>query len=433
MRFFVTTLVFLIAILSGFSQQILQFDEALKIAIENNHTIRVAINKQQQSENNATIGNAGMLPKIDLVSNYNTAESKADVNFATGLNQSDLQSKFTNTSTKIEVSYSVFRGLAAITTYQKLKDVVDLSALQTRLNIESTLLQVSNAYYEIARQQMQLEVVKENLGISKERVDRAKSKVAYGAGGKLMLLNAQVDFNTDSITFLELENNLRATKRNLNLILARDIDSEFSVEQNIELNKDIQLENVETKTKANNANLLLAQTNLDISQLDKKLQLSYLMPAVSLSGDYGLSGSTSNTSFVLSSSSLGYSAALSLSWNLFDGGKKRTALQNASIAILNNELAKQQATLTVSKDLANAFDLYSYRVKLLAIQQQNIEVAQLNFERSKELFNQGQLTTAQFREAQLNLNTARVNIHTTQFIIKLSEIELMRLSGDLIN
>ena len=67
------------------------------------------------------------------------------------------------------------------------------------------------------------------------------------------------------------------------------------------------------------------------------------------------------------------------------------------------------------------------------LEEKNLESAELNFKRTQELFNLGQVTTTQFREAQLNLISARNNISSAKYTAKLLEIELMRLSGQLLS
>ena len=69
---------------------------------------------------------------------------------------------------------------------------------------------------------------------------------------------------------------------------------------------------------------------------------------------------------------------------------------------------------------------------ILKVQQQNLNTAELNFRRSKELFELGQLTSTQFREAQLNLIRAKTQIINAKFEAKIFEFQLLKLIGDLV-
>ncbi|MFH1527207.1 MAG: hypothetical protein ABIJ40_15140 [Bacteroidota bacterium] len=60
------------------------------------------------------------------------------------------------------------------------------------------------------------------------------------------------------------------------------------------------------------------------------------------------------------------------------------------------------------------------------------ETAELNFERTNELFNLGKVTLTQFREPQLNLIRSKNNITELKTAIKNLEIELLKLGGILL-
>ena len=58
--------------------------------------------------------------------------------------------------------------------------------------------------------------------------------------------------------------------------------------------------------------------------------------------------------------------------------------------------------------------------------------AQLNFERTRELFQAGQLTGLQFRQAQLDLANAERQAVVAGFDTKVAELALLRASGGLL-
>src|SRR6056297_599260 len=49
---------------------LLTLEQALSIALQNNHDIRIAENDLQKSKNNATPGNVGLFPSLSLQGNY---------------------------------------------------------------------------------------------------------------------------------------------------------------------------------------------------------------------------------------------------------------------------------------------------------------------------------------------------------------------------
>jgi outer membrane protein len=122
----------------------------------------------------------------------------------------------------------------------------------------------------------------------------------------------------------------------------------------------------------------------------------------------------------------------SFSLNLFNGLQNRTKIQNAKIEQKTQKLLREEAQLNLMKDITDAHETYRKALFILQLEKRNLNAAELNFRRTEELFNLGQVTNTQFREAQLNLIRALSNISSAKYTAKLNEIELLRLSGVLI-
>ena len=69
---------------------------------------------------------------------------------------------------------------------------------------------------------------------------------------------------------------------------------------------------------------------------------------------------------------------------------------------------------------------------MLRIQQEAMRAAELNFERTRELYQSGLLTALQFRQAQLDLANAQRQAVVAGFDAKVAELQLLRASGGLL-
>ena len=61
-----------------------------------------------------------------------------------------------------------------------------------------------------------------------------------------------------------------------------------------------------------------------------------------------------------------------------------------------------------------------------------METNRQNFERTKEQQKIGQISSIEYRQAQLNLLNAETNLNTAKFAAKVIEMELLQLSGQLL-
>ena len=83
--------------------------------------------------------------------------------------------------------------------------------------------------------------------------------------------------------------------------------------------------------------------------------------------------------------------------------------------------------------MQNAMALYENLLKIYQIQEQNVFTNENNFERSKEQFQLGSITSIEFRQAQINLLNAQTNKNLAKYDAKLAELQLLQLTGQLLN
>ena len=185
--------------------QPLTLDEAIRQALENNYNIIVARNDETVAGNNVFIGNAGFLPRLNLVGNYQRSVNDVYIEFIQGgpepmapIDRENAQSSQLNGA--VELSYTLFDGLSRIYNYSRLQELQRVANAQTQQTVENTLFQVVSTFLEVARLQEEVDINEEAVAISVEREQRAQSQYLYGGSTKLDVLNAQVDLNTDSVT-----------------------------------------------------------------------------------------------------------------------------------------------------------------------------------------------------------------------------------------
>jgi outer membrane protein TolC len=410
---------------------VLSFRNAITTALRSNPQVIVARNNTQMAENKAHIGNAGLLPSVNLTgsSDYTNTDHPGSQGNNTTLSSSDVVS---STSAQISASYTLFDGLANISRYQLLTSESRQSELEARDQIENILINVSNAYYGAASALENLRIAQHLLSISRERLERAKQKALFGQGGTIDVLAAQVDFNSDTVTVVNAKFNWEEAKRNLNLLLDRDISTPFTVEEGVTFAELESMNAMLQKAYQSNASYRFTVEALEQARLSKNIATSAYLPRLDLSTSYGYSQTADEFKLSLNDPTRSWGARATLSFNIFDGFQRLTDNKNASIRVRNQELLQQQARRELERKLSNAFESYRNSRIVLDLERRNLSSARVNFQRTKELFSLGQVTSIRFREAQLNLIQAETNLSTARYNAKLDEIELMRITGNLV-
>ncbi|MFD2186676.1 TolC family protein [Aquimarina celericrescens] len=433
-RNYMQTLIFFLFLTSGVVAQKLTKQEAIRLTLENNFGILIATNDIQIASNNKNILNSGYLPNVtgDAAAVYNRDNIEAQ--FANGETNILNGAESDRYNAAVNLNYTLFDGLGRWYNYKRLKEQYNLTELQARETIENTILQLFTVYFEIARLTENVAILKETLQISEERITRSNYQFEYGQNTKLDVLNAQVDVANDSINLINTKQLLVNTKRDLNLIVNNDLTKTFEVDTTINFVNRLQIDGFLEKSFENNVRILRNQSNIKINEYDLKVSKSGYLPTIGLTGTYGWNKNNNNAAaFLATLTSDGLSASVNLSWNLFDGGRTITEIKNAKIALETQEIQQEQLEQEVKRDIANALGNYENRLKVYEIQQQNVVTNQNNFERSKERFNLGQITSIEFRQAQINLIQAQTNKTLAKYDAKLAELQLLQLTGQLLN
>ena len=405
------------------AQDVLTFREAVQLALEHNHQIQAARNTAEIAHNQVNIGNADLLPRVSLVSSVSYLDSEAPGNVTT---------ENTTTSANAQLSYTLFDGFGNIYRFKRLQSAGQAGDLQARMQIENMLYQVSSAYYNYALAFENDKISRDLVQISRQRLDRAKNKAKFGQANTIEILSAQVDFNADSVDALRSELELNQARRNLNLLLNREIKNPMQVETEVAFLPEKEYNELYQSALSKNASYLLEVNRLQQEYYGLKIARSASLPSVDLTGSYGYSQVGNGRNVLLDDPVKTLRAGVTVSFNLFNGFQTRIDRQNAVLYYRNQELYKDEALLTLQTDIADAYESFSNSRKVLELEQSSLEAADLNFTRTQELFNLGQVTTTQFREAQLNLFKARYGISSAKYSAKLNEINLLRISGNLV-
>jgi outer membrane protein len=438
--------------------KLLSKEEAVIKALENNFGIQVARNQVEIAENNSGLLNSGFLPTLTGNAGANYQRDDSTFEFpgqflrdpATGQTLLDTsgnpvpradaglyKAEAQRYNAGLTANYTLFDGLGRFYNFKRLKEQYQLSSLQARETIENTMIQMFSVYFEIARLTENKNVQQQALEISNQRIKRSEYAFEYGQSTKLDILNAEVDVTNDSINLLNTNQQLANAKRDLNVVLNQDLNEDYKVDTLIAFIPKLKLNEFMAESNLNNVAILQTERNLAINAYDIKVNASGYLPIVDLNGSYGwnLNQNAASAFFpgvnVNNNRSFGLGARLT--WNLFDGGGTMVRVKNAKITYKNQELLKKQVAMEVNRDIQNAMAIYENRLNIFKIQEKNVVTNQNNFERSKEQFQLGRITSIEFRQAQINLLNAQTNKNLAKYDAKLAELQLLQLTGQLLN
>lgn len=412
------------------AQQYYTLKSCLETGLEKNYSIRMVRNEEQVSKNNATPGNAGYLPTLDLSAGYsgnvNDTETEAR---ATG-EKTKTTGVFDQTlNAGLNLNWTIFDGFRIQASYARLKELEKQGETQTRIAIEDFIAELTAEYYNYIQQQIRLDNFRYAMSLSRERLRIVEERYIVGNFSRLDLQQARVDYNADRAQHMKQQEAVQSSRIRLNELMDNKISQRIMVSDSIiDLNTLLSYDDLWQSTLNNNAALLKAEQNKTLAALDMKAVKSRNYPYLRLNAGYGYTLNKYEISANSRRDNLGFNFGVTMGFNLFDGNRRRE-IKNARIAIENAQLQQANLRHSLEADLSNLWQAYQNNIEMLKLERENLRAAIENHEIASERYMLGNLSGIEMREAQKSLLDAEERILTAEYDTKMCEISLLQLSG----
>jgi len=428
-------LIFLIFGFLSFSKahsQLLSLEESISIALENNYSINISKSRAEIINNNVSYGNAGFLPFLDLSGRLNKSSETVQQEYLDGRTVNRDWASSDLTSAQIELNWTIFDGMKMFSTYDKLGLMSEMSLNELKAQVELTVSEVIVQYQRVILQNKVIDVANENVSISEERLRIMAEKFDLGSSSKMDKLQAEVDLNADLAYLYEQENILSNLKIRFNELLNRSKTAEFEPEGEISFDSEIMIDDLLETLTNDNVYLHTARMSQEINKLEIEEIRSEYYPRLSIFSNYRYSKSESESGFLTSNRLNGYSYGLNLSMNLYNGNNTQRRIENLKLESKIKELEYNQIESEIQSVLMQTYNDYVKNIRLVELEVNNLDVSQENLAIAVEQLKLGVLSPIELREAQRSYVAAQSRLLNAQFLAKFQEIELNRLSGNLI-
>lgn len=411
--------------------QVYTLKSCLEKGLLNNYSLRIARNEEQVSRNNAIPANAGYLPTLNLSAGYSGSLDNTETEArSTGITTREKGIFDQTLDAGINLSYTLFDGFNITANYQKLKELERQGETNTRIAIEDLIAQIAAEYYNYVQQKIRLKNFRYAVSLSKERLRIVEERYHIGNFSRLDYQQAKVDFNADSSLYMKQQELLHTSRIRLNELMANpDVDEAFFVNDSlIAINSVLDFDELWNATLSVNASLLRAEQNNTLARLDYKKVCSRDYPYLRMNAGYGYTLNKYDIAANSRRSNLGLNFGLTVGFNLFDGNRRRER-RNASIAVQNARLEREQLEQSLRADLSNLWQAYRNNLQMLNLERQNLVTARANHEIAMERYMLGNLSGIEMREAQKSLLDAEERLLSVEYDTKLCEISLLQISG----
>ena len=432
-RYFIALILTLGLISNVAAQKALSLKECLELGLQQNYDLLIVRNKQQIADNNASLANAGMLPTLDLSAGYSGSIDQTHTTTRQGESLTNNGAYDQAMDVGVSLGWTIFDGFRLSTSYKKLQELKTLGLLQTRLEVEDFVANLTAEYYNLIQQTLRLKNYRYAVALSRERLRITEARYRIGDFSRLDWLQARVDFNADSSQYMTQQELVSASRIRINELLANSDVTErcYARDSVIDVNSSLSWEQLKEDMAELNSELLISNRNKSLTQLELKAVKSRNYPYLKLSAGYGYNRNIYGAGDTKVRGAIGPNVGLRMGFTIFDGNRRREQ-QNARIEIENATYSHQQLEQSLLADLATFWQAYTNNLEVIKLEEQNLVAAKENYEIAMERYLLGDLPGIEMREAQKSLLDAEERILTAEYNTKLCEISLMQISGNIL-
>ena len=206
------------------AQDNLSLIKAIKIGLKKNYDVQISAKKNKINQINNNWASAGALPSVNLMAKKEEILSDQSNN-PTSFMPYKLRSNNINGNTN--VSWTLFNGFAISANKLKLKNLEKISDNAATQTIENTIQAIILQYYNCVLQKERVELLRKVVNLAKNRLKYQQIKYDIGSTSKMELLQIENAMLTDSSNLIFQNLNYTNSVKNLNIILAEDVNKEW--------------------------------------------------------------------------------------------------------------------------------------------------------------------------------------------------------------
>lgn len=425
----------------------LTLQDCIKIALENNSTLRVAQKQEQIAGTNVTSATSAWLPSINTSfssGRYFQGARRVKTDVPIGFDESTGQFLYkqleifqasterNSHSARVSLNQNIFdfgQTLYSIKSNKALAQASEQNVVSTR---QAVIYNVKRAYYELLKAIRLERVYQEAVDLAQEEVNRAQTMMDIGISSQAEVFQAKVSFGNARTSLITQKNAVDIAVAQLNNALGRNPSTPVAVKEDPSepVFPAISFDEAVKTAIQNNSELKALNLQAKSSQYALRMAQSRFMPVIGANVTY--SRNNDDISRVYTSkldedftASLGIGMDLNIFNGFADKANSQRARLNHQVDLEN--LAERKRTLTA--EVRQYFlQLQAYK-DFIEINQQNIEAARENLRLQQEKRRVGSGTELEVSQAQVELTRAQANLVQAEYEAKTAKAQLEATMG----
>jgi outer membrane protein TolC len=409
----------------------LTLDDALKVAMGENISVKVADKEVKRTEYARKGTYASLFPQVDFSGAYQRAIKKQKMHMNMGGQEMDIEVGVSNTWS---TGFSAAMPLVNVQLWKAIQITgmdVELAVEKAKGSRQDLIDQVQQSFYGVLLAKELYSVYKENYDNAKDNYNDVKAKYDAGLASKFEFLSAEVAMQNAEPNVFDAQNGIVLANWKLKAVLGIDLD------QNIECTGSLSdyegtvagVASYENVSVENNSTLKQLNIQEEMLQKNYEMQLAKYYPTLAAQLSYNWVAMSENFKFSEYKWNPYSTGALALSIPIFAGGQKQNQLRQTRIQQEQLALQKEDAIRQLEVSVKQVLNSLETSLKQYEAAQKTIEGAQAGYEIAKKRYDVGSGTLLELQDAQLGLLQARLNVNQSVYTYMILKSSLDKILG----
>ena len=416
------------------AQKQLSLDEAIKIALQKNSTLKKTENNLATYHSNVKAAYGAFLPSLGASgsASWNRNEAAGGETFVyqgTTFTSEPVTTETRNYSVGAGASIDLFDGLSNFANLSQTKNDLESAELFFERVKQDIVFNTINLYYAVVNNQQLLKVKEEDVKWNQKNLETITERNRLGAVTLADVYAQQVRFGNAELELVRTKNILESSKADLLDYLGLDVLDQYQFSDSLSpqelsiLQKDLSKEDENVSKiveEALNKRPDYQSVKLDLESANNGITKAWSGYLPRLTGSANFSTYSNDVSKLFKSRN--YSLGLTLSIPIFSNFSTENQVQLAKVNVMNKEIVVTDLERQIKKNLKRTFLDLQAAEKALEVGKRNIVAAQENLKIESEKYSLGAGTLLNVLVANSEFTNAQTNFINAQFAyITLSE------------
>lgn len=410
------------------AQDALSANQLVEEVLSNEFGIIIADKEQTIAENNDSWGEAGALPRVSLQGGGMYSLNNAQLDFFSGEEINVLNAEEMSYNAGLRVDYTLFNGRSMYYRKQQFANQAQQAGYRKRLEVDAAVSDALEFYYNLVQQARYKTHLEDQLELSEERRTLARRKREIGTVGYDEVLQAEIDYENDSVMYMNQELEINKLKSQVNRLRTLPPETNFAPSDSITIDKLPDYNELKGML-SEHADIKLQSMRVKEATLNQHLSRAGLTPQLDAYTAYNYRHLESEAGVLARNIAHGPEFGFQASFNLFDGNKTRRSITNSMIqeGIAEDQLEMSKADR--EQMLYSLYQDYQNALRVIKLRESNLKRVKKNVEIAYEKYRTGVLNGLDFRTIQMQENESRFSMLEAQYTAKRTEILIKELCG----